>query len=338
MKKFLLSVLILVTILIGNPLTAMAQEKPSAESIEELIFDSLESPSQKLPPNFLRLSDEIEDTVKELGPLDDLTGTWVGKGWNLIAVPINSDRPRNTGECSGTPANPPRENFCVMIMPYVETLTFTPIGAPVPNRGFPVDTFVVGLHYQQVVSDANTFKPLHIENGMWLLLDKEKKIVARLSSIPHGNSLLAIGKAFDVDGNFQITPVDGLPILEKPSVRYNYPYFTAEGVPPLDPANPNQILQDEIDQQKLLKTVVLDVSTENQGGISNIPFIEKNADTTSFKSTFWIEEVRDEKGEEFLQLQYSQTTDLDFIKDSTSEDPDKLIVWPHIDVATMVKQ
>ena len=339
MKKILLSFLILVTILIGNPLTAMAEEQPSAESIKESIVDSLQSPSQKLPLNFLRLSEETEKTVEDLGPLNDLAGTWVGKGWNMIAVPINSDDPRNTVGCPGIPASPARENFCIEIMPYVETLTFTPIGAPVPNRGFPINTFVVGLHYQQVVSDANTFQPLHIEDGMWLLLDKEKKIVSRLSSIPHGDSLLAIGKAFDVEGNFQIPPTDGLPILDKPALGYADPYFTAEGVPPFDTSNPNQMLQDVIDKQKLLKTVVLNnVSTENKGGISNIPFIKKNADATSFESTFWIEEVEDKAGNNFLQLQYSQTTDLEFIKDFTSKDPDQLIVWPHVDVATLVKQ
>ncbi|WP_293114377.1 heme-binding protein [Okeania sp. SIO1I7] len=384
-----MSFLILVTILIGNPLTAIAEEQPSVEPIkeafvespespsekeerrqqrqerrqaekekrrqqrrqqrqerrqqrkqklEESVKESLKSPSQELPPQFLRLSDEIEDGVEDLGPLKDLTGTWVGKGWNMIAVPINSRRARNTVGCPGKTPKKPRENFCVEIMPYIETLTFTPIGAPVPNRGFPIDTFVVGLHYQQVVSDANTFQPLHIENGMWLLLDKEKKIVSRLSSIPHGNTLLAIGDSFDVEGNFQIPEIDGLPILDKPVLGYAAPYFTAEGVPPFNPSNPNKILQDIIDKQKLLETVILDVSTENEGGISNIPFIEKNADVSSFESTFWIEDVEDEAGNEFLQLQYSQTTNLDFIKDFTSEDPDKLIVWPHIDVATMVKQ
>ncbi|MDY6805943.1 MAG: heme-binding protein [Cyanobacteriota bacterium] len=339
MKKILLSFLILVTILIGNPLTAMAEEMPSPESFEKSIVEFIQSPSQKLPPNFLRLSDDIEETVEDLGPLSELAGTWVGKGWNMIAVPINSDSPSNIVGCPGKAASPERENFCLEIMPYVETLTFTPIGAPVPNRGFPINTFVVGLHYEQVVSDANTFQPLHIENGMWLLLDKKEKLVARLSSIPHGNSLLAIGKSFDLDGNFQINTIDGLPILEKPALGYADPYFTVEGVAPFVPSNPNQILQDVIDKQKLLKTVVLDVSTDNKGGISNIPFIEKNADVTSFKSTFWIEEVEDKRGNEFLQLQYSQTTDLDFIKDFTSTtEPKKLIVWPHVDVATLVKQ
>ena len=122
----------------------------------------------------------------------------------------------------------PNEDFCIEIQPYIETLTFTPIGAKVPNRGFPVDTFVVGLHYQQVVSDANTFKPLHIENGMWLLLDKEKGIVARLSTIPHGNSVLAIGTSFELNGNFPIPPTDGLPELADPkkAVGYADPYMT----------------------------------------------------------------------------------------------------------------
>ena len=91
MKKLLLSFLILVTVFISNPLTAMARERPSVvERTKQSLLESLESPSQELPPNFLRLSDEIENEVDNLGPLKDLVGTWVGRGWNLIAVPINS--------------------------------------------------------------------------------------------------------------------------------------------------------------------------------------------------------------------------------------------------------
>jgi len=341
MNKIFCSFLILVAIWIGHPLVATAQEIPSPQSIDRSINQSLESPSLELPPNFLRLSDETEKTVDDLGPLSGLAGTWVGKGWNMIAVPIDSDNPRHTVDCPGKTPQKPNENFCIEVAPYVETLTFTPIGAKVPNRGFPKNTFVVGLHYEQLVTDINTLKPLHIEDGMWLLLDEKEKIVARLSSIPHGNSVLAIGKSFDISGNFNIPKIDGLPVLANPGQALGYaePYFKANDVPPFNPENPNQMLQEVIDKQKLLKTVVLNVSTENEGGISNIPFIKKNANATSFESTFWIEEVKDAAtGGEFLQLQYSQTTDLEFIKDFTSQDAARFIVWPHIDVSTLVKQ
>ena len=350
----------IVALWLGSPSIATAQELPSPEAIEQSIVDSLRSPSQALPPNFLRLSDRTEKTVDDLGPLKELAGTWVGQGWNLIAVPINSASDRSEVGCPGPDASPPKEGFCVEIAPYVETITFTPIGAKVPNRGFPKNTFVVGLHYEQKVSDAKTFQPLHIENGMWLLLDEKKKIVARLSSIPHGNSILATGTASDTKEFLTIKPVSGLPILANPDKAFGYAERTygaaaertagANKIPKFRPDNPNKILQDVLDQQKksglkLLDTTILKVSTKNhQGGIVNIPFIEKNADVSSFDSVFWIEQVQNKQGKDFLQLQYSQTTNLDFIpdftvpKNPTSTAPTKLIVWPHVDVSTLVKQ
>ena len=43
---------------------------------------------------------------------------------------------------------------------------------------------------------------------------------------------------------------------------------------------------------------------------------------------FWVEKVEDATGNVFMQLQYTQTVILDFIG----------IKWPHISVATLVKQ
>jgi hypothetical protein len=66
------------------------------------------------------------------------------------------------------------------------------------------------------------------------------------------------------------------------------------------------------------------------GRIANIPFLAaKNADVTEFESTFWVEtvKVKDSK-DTFLQLQYSQIVVLDFLGAD----------WPHISVATLIKQ
>jgi len=358
MNRLLLSFFIMVALLIGNPSIAIAQDLPSAEAMEQLIEKSLAAPSQVLPPNFLRLSDDIGKTVDELGPLRNLPGTWVGRGWNLIAVPIAGNGPRNRVGCPPPSLPSPfyetgDGDFCVEIAPYVETITFTPIGAEVPNRGVtsegkPNNTFVVGLHYQQVVSNAETFEPMHIENGMWLLIDKATGQVARLSSIPHGNSLLAIGNSRELNEFTQVPTTAGLPTLSNfnsepiETKLYTAPYEDAENVPPFTPDNPNEILQRVIDQQNKVgqvgQTQVLIVSTAPEGGIVNIPFIEKHADASAFQSIFWVEDVKDQNENHFLQLQYSQTTDLAFKRDFTSNDPNKLIVWPHVDVATLVKQ
>jgi hypothetical protein len=50
------------------------------------------------------------------------------------------------------------------------TLTFTPVGARIPNRGSGQDDiFLFGLSYFQRVSDAVRNGALHVEPGVWLL-------------------------------------------------------------------------------------------------------------------------------------------------------------------------
>ena len=67
------------------------------------------------------------------------------------------------------------------------------------------------------------------------------------------------------------------------------------------------------------------------GGISNIPFLLDNAKAVKFEATFWIETVEQPNSVEFptfMHLQYSQTVMLEFGE----------IIWPHISVATLIKQ
>ncbi len=60
----------------------------------------------------------------------------------------------------------------------------------------------------------------------------------------------------------------------------------------------------------------------------NIPFVTRNANATQMDAIFWIETVKQPDGTETLQLQYTQTVILNFLG----------IDWPHISVATLVKQ
>lgn len=54
----------------------------------------------------------------------------------------------------------------------------------------------------------------------------------------------------------------------------------------------------------------------------------QNANAFQMDAIFWIEIVEREDGQTFMQLQYVQRVILDFIG----------IHWPHISVATLVKQ
>lgn len=66
------------------------------------------------------------------------------------------------------------------------------------------------------------------------------------------------------------------------------------------------------------------------GGIINIPFLEENAKPRKFEAIFWIETVKqaDPMFPLFMKLQYAQRIILRFND----------IDWPHISVATLMKQ
>jgi len=281
-------------------------------------------PSQPSPQGltgFVRISGTPEDVQSALGPLADLAGSWVGKGWNMVAVPDKND-------------------FLLLVQPYVEVITFTPLGAPVPNRGGPVGTtFISGLHYDLKVADAETNQPLHIENGMWLLLSDNSgsgaPTIARSASIPHGDSLLALGDWGSVGGGPSIPILNPLPITGAGApLGYTDPYLTP--LAGFDKSNPNQFLLDKIRGQIITETIMIRVSTAPPGAITNIPFISSHANAAAFSTTLWIETVKNADGSTFQQLQYSQQTTMQFLP--RFDDPTKLIEWPHINVNTLVKQ
>jgi hypothetical protein len=82
---------------------------------------------------------------------------------------------------------------------------------------------------------------------------------------------------------------------------------------------------------------VLDLDTSNPtGGITNIPFVVKQADAASMKSTFWINELApDGDGNVELQLQYLQIVMLDFFP--RRDGLPGRISWPHVSINTLTK-
>lgn len=288
-------------------------------------------------PQFVRLAPT--DAVSDLGPLTRLVGTWSGsRGWNLIAVP--------------TPGQP--KSFTLLVRPYYEMITFTPLGALVPDRGASEILNIVGVEYSLRVSDLLTNEPLHLENGMWLYTHDRQAppgspTIVRQAAIPHGNSLLALGSSRLTEGapvihklptRFVGTPVSARLGYDEP---YRNPPPPVPGQPPFNIEDANEVLREAIKGQTISDTLTLSVSTQQHGGggIVNIPFIKQNANPTSFHATFWIETVKNpETGEPFDQLQYSQQTNLAFIKcgRDCSKEGDGLVVWPHVNVNTLVRQ
>lgn len=316
------------------------------------------------PPTLFRASAPPETLLAELGPLCAMPGTWVGKGFNLIAVPYFS-----------------QADFNLELNASQETMTFTPTGAQIPDRGSQQgDIFFVGLHYFQQVSDALRNTALHVETGMWMnvpatTVPPGDPCVIRMSTIPHGDSLLAQGAYSSSDSGFtSVDPTDAIPFtldqqfnrvpVTDPNIlsRYQNAQMPDSDIPAGSQFNPNLVLNKVLaDQQSQNITMqsftVLQVNAnpvggingtpivnppENIGGLVNMPFINTNVGAANFSATFWIETMEftdksDPKyGQTFMQLQYTQTALLAFPASIQPGNP--VALWPHISVGTLVQQ
>jgi hypothetical protein len=295
---------------------------------------SAEADSTATRPLFKTIS--AAEAEVELGPLAPLVGTWQGSGgWNLIAVPA-------------PPAANCRPAFTLLVAQIIDTITFKPILALVPNRGGLVGVMQIpGLYYEQTVyQQTDPTQLMHIENGMWLLMPQPQPPmpgtgkppvswvpqVARMSTIPHGNSLVAVGEVTESDRGPDMPTNSARPDIGQVNFLPGYtdPYlFGVE----INTADMNQVLRDANKGVQFRHTVALDVSTANGGGIANVPFVQANADARNFKCTFWLETLQGDLLPR--RLQYSQTVDLFFI---SRPDGEGLIKWPHVTVSTLTKQ
>lgn len=144
---------------------------------------------------------------------------------------------------------------------------------------------------------------------------------------PHGNSVFVQGPFLVVQGGPHDRPRSPPAHRTGGERAVHCPYGTGPFPPGFDPTNPNQTLVDAIAGQDIASTVVLQFATCNAGGIVNIPFITANANTIQLDAIFWIETVQGASGPSLL-LHYTQTIILDF----------EGIQWPHITLATLIKQ
>jgi hypothetical protein len=309
-----------------------------------------------------------------LGPLRMLPGVWKntaqlhGLGFNMIALPFA----------------PGENGYRLMMNQYDEELHFSIVDKGVPNRGFGgnplaiTDQTIVALDYDQRIIQiaADDFpksgetekfngKPIHKEPGLWLYMtdqNVEGINIARLGSIPHGDSVLAIGRARE-------EPFDGLPEGVIPRVNgvvvgggtdpnaedFTPPYFDPYGHFHRNPFMGSVIIPDftgfePVDTTLLLrhvletvlkdvgevkKTMVLQVdSTRDHAGIRNIPFIVRQANAAEMNSTFLIYEIEDKAtGRTRHFMQYVQNVILDFI--GRPDGHPGRARWPHISINTM---
>lgn len=285
---------------------------------------------------------------EELGPLQLLPGTWEslpGRGWNMIALPF-ADGPFD---------------YRLLLNQYNETLKFTLVDKAVPNRGIgrdnggttQTDQFVVTIDYEQMITQiaaadqpdsglaGDPGLPIHHEPGLFLHMANETTDdldIARLGTIPHGDSVLALGRSDAFDGPPTIPVVNALPIGVSQDVDANpylepYRFFRDNPFQNLfDPTDPTALLNSALQGVTVDRTTALAFdSTLGTGGIVNIPFIVKQANAAQMNSTFWIEEL--DGGD--LQMQYAQVVNLDFFP--RRDGLPGLIAWPHVSINTLRK-
>ncbi|TDX33639.1 heme-binding protein [Rhodovulum visakhapatnamense] len=320
----------------------------------------------------------VEADKTKLGPLKDLPGRWSndalpGRGWNIIALPFFEGP----------------FGYRLLMNQYNEDLTFEIADTGVPNRGVETaatgisgDQFVVALDYQQVTTQiaaadfpesglkARNDTPIHHEPGLFLHMTNKARSdealgtfdVARLGTIPHGDSVLALGT---VHKSLGIPPMSGLPVgtrlghtildeVLKPADATNrndyvapYRHFyhapfkgTLAGLPDFpgfEPVDTTRLLREALAGETVLETTVLDFDTTiESGGILNIPFVVDEANATSMRSIFWIHKVKGTSPDKpRMLLQYAQFVFLDFFP--RGDGSPGLIRWPHISINTMEK-
>ncbi len=300
----------------------------------------------------------------DLGPLKLLPGKWsntgnmTGRGWNIIALPF------------GDAANSGLD-YRVLMNRYNEVLNFALVDKQVPNRGIGVDSgstvaadqLVVMLDYEQTIKqiEADDFPksghaggsnlPIHHEPGLWLHMTNERTNqldIGRLATVPHGNSLLALGTSLVKNGPPNIPDkIDALPIGVEPKPNwkdnpYLEPYKHFDDKPFKNlfmPTDMTGLLKQANAEIDIVRTTILEVdTTTGTGGVVNIPFIVKQANAAAMKSTFWIQELADkgEDGNPRLRLQYLQVVLLEFFE--RRDGSEGLIQWPHVSINTMEKE
>jgi len=350
-------------------------------SVKERIEKSNQAEQLSSAPREIELARRDDD---KLDILSKLPGKWAnsteleGRGWNMIALPFVPKYP--------VPGFDGR--YRLLLNQYNETLTFFIADKGVKNRGLSIfgshaenfDQTLIALDYEQFIkqmhvddfpaSDPDIKGPncsgltapkdacraIHHEPGLWLYKVNGSQTwdsLARQASIPHGNSVLAMGAGATFAGQPTIPFVSGLPSGASEEMKKNgylMPYkhyganpfkgsVTAPGFPGFDPNEPHRLLELALSEfgEKVIETLELHVSTDvGGGGILNIPFAVSQANPTRMDSTFWVMELNEPSnhvdGNRFI-MQYLQVVNLEFFP--RRDGHPGLAVWPHVSINTM---
>jgi hypothetical protein len=284
-----------------------------------------------------------------------LIGTWTnqnlpgtGKGdasspysYNVMPLPQESRQP------SGQDTGYILKNFTLY-----ETVTFhgTDAAVTVPgaatNRGGAYAQTAYALFYDQQVRTPEgpaAGKIVHLENGAWLHLQTEPQIIgpygypsgdplhekgdpvpqppgmtiAKQISVPHGNSVLALGSFSMRDGSPDIP--DAPSVFPVPDGLNTAPYSQALDSPanyqnpqPAFALGITSTLQQAVSDlesaaKPVLSYIHCHVDTVNGGAVMNIPFEIRKAALTRYVADYWLLSL---DGVNYDTLAYVQTMEL----------------------------
>lgn len=284
--------------------------------------------------------------VPNFGPLAGLTGTWEGvKGWNVISVPT-------IGEGNA-------RDFKVLVHNYYETLTFAAVNDEVLNEGGTVDQYVGPLKYKQEITEFDSNKGIHVENGMIMYTGVVKSNVdgkkpwqppfeiARSGTIPHGSTITLLGNAETTQSGPvipEISTYPNSPDVDLTAFEDAQAEHEVEDIVTGDPKskifdvkNPNDNLVRDNNGLEILETTHFRLDSQNSGDVVNIPFVSKFANATRVTADFWLQKLKLPMSDTIIdQLQYSQTIDIEF--PVTLNGQDVIVRFPHVTINTMKRK
>lgn len=224
-----------------------------------------------------------------------------------------------------------------------------------PNRGDDSAQAPTALYYEQQVhfADGPGANPdpaksvVHTENGAWLHLATAAKIVgpygtpvgsapvldnpnkqppsitiAKQMSIPHGNSILALGSYTDPISHDQNNPLmipDAPSVFPTPDGLSHDPYLKTLGDPkdyqnprPDYTANPHLPVQVAVGLIKPTNSISWSVTTKalagGRGSTVDIPFEQRSANVSDYEATYWL--MSTDGGTNYDYLAYVQNITL----------------------------
>ncbi len=353
-----------------------------------------------VPPKY---SPKVLKKPADYGVLKQLEGTWVNfnsknnkTGWGMFTICMPSP---------GSNSETIPGKFHFLCENYTEELTFTLVPGSIRNRGGTNEQFCGAVKYDQNIQDLNG-NGLHVENGMYLWLDNlynhpadDESImtdigypelssgdgadgpnyvpaysISRSGTIPHGNTILLLGKDSRKNGNpkfpqgiaawdpdfLSISPSMGLAgtkngdriNLDKPAPSWVHDHSLAERDPSgnktytqrilaheLYPysVRPDLRLRDAIKDQEIKSFVLIELSTFEQGGPEGgiLNIPFVKRFTPVTEMNFRMWiETVIEDGKKILQLQYEQIQFFEF-QFGTDGGTTR---WPHIQINTLRKK